>query len=70
MSDVEILFNGKSDSKELVTLCRAPAVGEWIELRGDEYQVTKVILTANKNSAVVSVAKPKAKSSGPAPRHG
>nr|WP_320126287.1 hypothetical protein [uncultured Shewanella sp.] len=70
MPTVKLKF---TDCEESTSLLRVPVAGDWINVRGDEYQVTKVILSTDKSSTVVvieSELKTPKKKAVPAPRHG
>lgn len=43
-----------TDCEESTNLLRVPVAGDWINVRGDDYQVTKVILST-KGSAIIVI---------------
>jgi hypothetical protein len=50
----EVLLKFNNNKEEKIALPRVPVAGDWIDVRGKEYQVSKVTL-ANEVSAVVTI---------------
>lgn len=50
----EVLLKFNNNKEEKIALARVPVAGDWIDVRGKEYQVSKVTL-ANEVSAVVTI---------------